>query len=117
MSEEKIVTLMAKIVEDESKELISTVKLSVAFGHQEEEIESAKTLDDIIGEFIDSIEKECEVKGLRICNKDEVYCCCVLGLALSLKSEEDEEVLEIPVLAVKNSSTQDGGSHENDDRN
>ena len=37
MSEEKIVTLMAKIVEDKSKELISTVKRSVAFGHQEEE--------------------------------------------------------------------------------
>lgn len=115
---EKIVTLMAKIVKDESKEPISTVSRTLAFAeHENEEIECTKTLDDFINEFIDSIERECGAKGFKICNKDEVYCYCALGLALSLKSEEEEEVLEIPVLAVKNSSTQDGGSHENDDRN
>jgi hypothetical protein len=100
MSEEKTSVLAAKIINVEKKEEIATVERTMSFAKESdaEQVET-KSLDDVIGEFIQQIQETCNEKKVVIQDLDNVYDQIAIGFALSAKfSDEKSSKMAIEVL-------------------
>jgi hypothetical protein len=94
MSEEEATVLTARIVHSEKKEVLDTVKQTLAFLKvNDEEATETKTLDEIISEFIQKIERACNQKSVKILDIEKAYDELAIGFVMS------------PKLAKKGSAT------------
>jgi hypothetical protein len=101
MSEEKTAVLTAKIIHTKKKQEIGSVERTLSFAKESnEEQAETKTLDEIIGEFIQQIQETCNEKKVIIQDLDRVYDQIAIGFALSAKISDEKSskmAIDVPV--------------------
>jgi allophanate hydrolase subunit 1 len=105
MSEEKTTTLTARIIHSEKKEVLDTMEQTLSFlkAADAETIET-KSLDEIISEFVQKIEKSCTQKNVKVLDIEKVYDELAIGFAMSSKLGKEKSatmIIDIPVADVK----------------
>jgi len=105
MSEEKTTTLTARIIHSEKKEVLNTIEQTLSFlKATDAETTETKTLDEIISEFIQRIEKFCNQKNVKVLDIEKAYDELAIGFAMSPKLAKEKSAtmtIDIPVADVK----------------
>jgi len=105
MSEENIATLKARIIHSEKKEVLDTIEQTLSFLKATDiETTETKTLDEIIGEYIQRIESSCNQKNVKILDIEKVYDELAIGFACSPRLAKEKSAtmtIDIPVADIK----------------
>jgi len=118
MEEPKGTILSAQLVRD--KEIIGSVERTLHFIEEkelpEEEASAIKTLEDIINDFLDSIEKTCKEKKVTIIDKTKLSFDLTIKLLLAFKAEDKKILVEVPVKNQPEEKTEGDKTDEHSDQ-
>jgi allophanate hydrolase subunit 1 len=105
MSEERTTTLTARIIHSDKKEVLDTIEQTLSFlKAADAETTETKTLDEIISEFIQKIERSCDQKNVKILDIERAYDELAIGFAMSPKLAKEKPAtmtIDIPVSGMK----------------
>lgn len=105
MSEEKTITLTARIIHSEKKEVLDTIEQIMSFVKvTDAETTETKTLDEIISEFVHKIESSCNQKNVKVLDIEKAYDELAIGFAMSPKLAKEKSAtmtIDIPVTDIK----------------
>jgi hypothetical protein len=100
LSESNTVILKAKIIHRERKEVLDTVEKTIGFIELESEDYEARNLEEIVNDFVQSIQKVCDDKKVQIFDEEMLRDDLTIALALSSRLKDEEGKLSIDVLVI-----------------